>query len=114
MAVVLWLRPAFMRVTDTLPWGHLRGILRRLFSAGIILPAFAGFLSVNFYSCEKSTYEKIIADRAYLVAKNHQQVSAALDNVVLAVLGWDFVVLGALFIARRRSLNSTSQSQAME
>jgi hypothetical protein len=88
--------------------------VRRLFSVGIILPAFAGFLSVSFYSCEKPTYEKIVADRAYLVAKNREQVSAALDTLVPAVLGWDFIVLGALFIARQRRLTRTSQAQVTE
>lgn len=112
VAIALWLRRAFMEVTDTLPSRHLGGILRRLFSIGIILPTFAGFLSVSFYSCEKPTYEKIIADRAYLVAKNHEQISAALVNSVFAVLGWDIVVLAALFITRQRRSNSTSSSPA--
>jgi len=108
LATYLWLHRSFVGVVRVIPSGHFARILRKLFSPGIILPALFGFFSVSFRSCEKDTYEKIIADRAYLVAKNQEQISASLSHIVVALLVWGFIVLGALFIIKRHRMAKSS------
>ncbi len=107
LATVLWLRRSFLGVVEAVPSGRFARILRKLFSLGIVLPALVGFFSVTFQSCEKDTYEKIIADRAYLVAKNQEQLSASLSHIVVALLVWGFIVAGALLIIKRYRLTKT-------
>lgn len=102
VAVYLWLRNSFTGVTDNLQVNHFSLILRRLFPIGIILPALAGFFSVSFRSCSKGTYQKIITDRAYLIEKNQEQLSATLDNISIALLVWCFLLLVALLITRQK------------
>jgi hypothetical protein len=68
----LSLRGSFERVNAGAR-SELRAVFKRLFLAGFILPALAGFCSVSYRSCSTETYEKIVAHRSYLVAKNHEQ-----------------------------------------
>ena len=100
-ATYLWLRRSFRDITRDMPAGHLSRILRKLFTIGIILPALAGFLSVSFRSCSHETYNQIIADRAYLVARNQMQLSTSLFHIVMALLAWGFIVFGGLLIIKR-------------
>ena len=86
------LRRSFGGFTKTIPDGELGLIYRRLFLFGILLPALAGFCSVTFRSCEKDSYASIVADRAYLVAKNQEQLSACLMYICIALLVWAVVV----------------------
>lgn len=101
LATYLWLRLSFTGVTRDVPGRRLPQILRKLFSIGIVLPALAGFFSISFRSCTHETYDQIIADRAYLVAKNRMQVSTSLFHIVLALLAWGFIVFGVLLIIKR-------------
>ncbi len=112
--VYFWLRRPFAATTERLAARYLARNLRRLFSPGLILPALAGFLSVSYYNgCGHKPYNEIIADRAYLVVKNQQQVSESLSYLALAVLAWVFVITFALVLVRRQEANhslSTAQS----
>lgn len=45
------------------------------------------------WGCDHTSYEEIVANRAYLIAKNQQQVSSILLSIVVAVLVWDVVML---------------------
>jgi hypothetical protein len=101
VAAYLWLRTPFYQTASALPWKGLRELLSRLFPVGIVLPAVLGFVSVSYRGCNKQEYEKIIADRAYLVSKNQDQVSASLTHVIWAVFAWCALVVLLLAIKRR-------------
>jgi hypothetical protein len=67
------------------------------------LPALFGFFSVTFRSCGKGTYEAIIRDQAYLVAKNQEQLSAALSYIAIALLVWGLIVsIGFLVLGKKK------------
>jgi len=101
LAAYLWLRGPFDRLASALPWRALRGLLARLFPLGILLPAVLGFVSVSYRGCNKQEYEKIIADRSYLVSKNQDQISASLIHVMWAVFAWCVLVCILLAVKRR-------------
>jgi hypothetical protein len=92
LAVYAYLHRSFAGITrDT----HLGLILKRLFPLGVVLPALAGFLSVDYYGCHRN-YAKIIADRSYLVEKNQEQISTACLFLMVALLVWGVIVLISL------------------
>jgi hypothetical protein len=95
MAAYAFLRRPLAGLARAFPNRHLGSVLKRLFPAGLMLPALAGFLSVSYQSCHQS-YESIIADRSYLVGKNQEQLSAICLFLMLAVLVWGIVVLLSL------------------
>jgi hypothetical protein len=105
-ATYLLLRHSFIAVTQAVR-GKLSIILRRLFFIGIILPALGGFFSVSFRSCSKETYVRIIADRSYLVAKNQEQLSTSLSYIVIALLLWGLIILGAFIINKKYKIGET-------
>lgn len=107
LATYLLLRHSFIGVTQAVR-GKLSIILRRLFFIGIILPALVGFFSVSFRSCSKETYVQIIADRSYLVAKNQEQLSTSLSYIVIALLLWGLIILGAFIINRNHKIGESS------
>ncbi len=100
-AVYTLLRRSFAAMTTVVPGGRLGNLLQRLFFIGIVLPGLAGFLSVTFYSCDKPTYQKIIADRPYLVAKNQEQLSASFSYIVIALLIWGFIAAASFWLQHR-------------
>ena len=91
--VYLYLRRPFAAVAAAASGKHLPTILKRLFPCGLLFPALLGFLSVSYQSCGHTTYESIVESRSYLVAKNHEQISAILFYVVVAVLFWNLIAL---------------------
>jgi hypothetical protein len=95
MAAYACLRRPLDGLASAFPNRNLASVLKKLFPAGLVLPALAGYLSVSYYSCHES-YESIIADRSYLVGKNQEQLSAICFFLMLAVLGWGIVVLLSL------------------
>lgn len=101
LVTYLLLQRSFHGVIKTLPSKHFFRILRNLFLMGIVLPALFGFFSVSFYSCSRQTYEEIIAERAYLVAKNQEQLSTSLFYVVIALFVWGLIIGSALFIIKK-------------
>jgi len=104
----LCLRRSFGGIAEAVPNGTVGGILKRLFLPGITFASLAGFLSVSFRSCEKDTYAKIVADRAYLVAKNHEQVSSSLWHVIAALFVWCVILLVPLAMMRKRERGNDS------
>jgi hypothetical protein len=70
-------------------------ILRRIFPVGLVLPALAGFLSVNYQSCGRS-YASAIASRTYLIGKNQEQMSSACLFLLIALVVWGIVVFLSL------------------
>ena len=91
LAVFASLRGPLQGLAGSFPNKNLACILKRLFPAGLVLPALAGFLSVSYRSCGES-YESIVAQRSYLVGKNHEQLSAICLALTLAILAWGLLV----------------------
>jgi len=91
--VYLYLRRPFAAVAAAASGKHLPTILKRLFPCGFVFPALLGFLSVSYQSCHRVTYAEIVESRDYLVSKNHEQISAILFYIVVAVLFWNLIGL---------------------
>ena len=72
--------------------GRLGSIFRRLFLLGILLPAMFGFFSVTFRGCGRNTYDKIVAERSYLVEKNQEQLKSTMIYTAVALLVWALLV----------------------
>jgi hypothetical protein len=87
---------------------NLAAVFKRLFPAGLVLPALAGFLSVSYHGCTKN-YAQIIADRSYLVAKNQEQISTVCFYLLLAILGWDVAVLLGLIIRAKEPMRDADK-----
>jgi len=104
----LYLRYGFVEIMQSVSGKHLFQIFRKLFLIGIVLPALFGFFSVSFRSCSRDTFDKIIAERAYLVAKNQEQLSSSLFYIVIALLVWGLILFGALFIIKQNKTPNNS------
>jgi hypothetical protein len=91
--VYFFLRRPFGSVAAAGSGRHLPSILKRLFPCGLVLPALLGFVSVSYWSCDRTTYENIVQSRSYLVGRNQAQISSVLFFLVVAILFWDVVVL---------------------
>ena len=105
--VYLFLRRPFAGIADTLSGKPLRSTLKMLFPIGLLLPAFLGFVSVSYQSCDRGTYEQIVQTRSYLVEKNQQQISWTLLSIVIAILVWNLIILLLMKFARSRSVRSS-------
>ena len=92
LATYALLRRSFAELSRFAPGGRLGLMFRRIAGPGIVLAAMAGFFSVTFRSCGKDTYEKIIADRSYLVAKNQEQLGTTMIYIAIALLVWALLV----------------------
>jgi hypothetical protein len=103
LAAYFWLRRSFREIIRVIPHRYFSRILRKLFLWGIILPALLGFFSVSFRSCSKDTYEKIIAEKAYLVKKNQKQLSNSLFYIIAALAIWGFIIGGSIFIIKKQN-----------
>jgi len=104
VAAWLWLRRPFGAVADALPGRHGPTFLKRAFPVSMILPALAAFFYVSYYGrgCTAGrSYQSIVTDRTYIMAKNREQVTGALADTYIAVIIWGFVVLLLLVAARR-------------
>ena len=89
----LWLRNSFTGILQSSPDNRLFQIIRKIFLPGIVFPALYGFLSVSFRSCSRDTYDKIIEGKAYLIAKNQEQLSTSLFYIVIALLVWGLLLV---------------------
>jgi hypothetical protein len=101
LAAFDYLWRSFTSLTEASSWREFSALLRRVFPAGLLLPSLAGFFSVTYFSCDRSTYERIISDREYLVQVNHQQVSMSMWYLAIAVLLWAAIAVGIVTIIRR-------------
>lgn len=117
LAVSYWIMAALSALAGCAAWMRLRGpldrlagnarrdlvpLVRRLLPAGLILPAIAGFCSVSYRGCiDHENYASIVADRSYLIAKNHAQAQAALEYLKWALVVW--CVFALLILMLRRS-----------
>jgi hypothetical protein len=93
MGTYWWLRRPFLEMVATLRSPRLGSIVRKLLPVTKVLAALLGFVSVSYYgSCPSRSYVAIVADRGYVVARNQEQIAAALGYLVLAVLLWGLVL----------------------
>jgi hypothetical protein len=109
LAAFFWLRIPLRGIATALPWKELRELLSRLFPLGIVLPALLGFISVSYRGCNLQEYEKIVAERSYLVSKSQQQISASLTYVVWAVFAWSALIAILLAVKRRFDHRTVSE-----
>ncbi len=77
-------------------------LLRRALPAWLVLVALFAFLSVSYIDCEHPTYESVVADRAHLVAKSHEQVRSVLGLTAVGVLAYSLALTVALILAHPR------------
>ncbi len=105
--VYFFLRRPFGAVADAASGKRLSTILKRLLPCGVLFPALLGFVSISYRGCERTTYEKIVESRSYLVQKNQEQISSILFSILVAVLFWNVIVLLTLRFAQ----NHTDGSQ---
>jgi hypothetical protein len=98
----LYLRRSFEGMSQTLSTGNLSRLLKAMFPAGLVLPAFLGFVTVSYRGCGKS-YEEIVKERSYLIQKNQEQISSILFWIAVALLFWDLIIVLALRFARTGS-----------
>ncbi len=107
VATYLWLRPTIHNMSQKLSGKYLPRILRKALPLSVLFPALLGFFSVTFRGCKKDTYEEIIADRAYLVAKNQEQLSTIFSHVSIGIFVFGILVLGVLiaedYLHRKRN-----------
>lgn len=68
----------------------------------MVLFVLAEGLSVNYYGCAKKKYHEIENDRSYIMQKNAEQVSKALEGVIWSVALWSALFAIGLRTARRR------------
>ena len=101
LVTLVYLRKSFTGLVEASPWREFSALLRRVFPAGLLLTSLAGFFSVTYFSCQRSTYKEIVSDRAYLVQVNQQQVSMSLWDLAIAVLLWASIAAGFMTIVRR-------------
>ena len=111
MAAYAFLRRPLDGLARSFANRNLASVLKKLFPAGLVLPALAGFLSVTYRSCGES-YSSIIGNRSYLVGKNQEQLSAICFFLMLAVLGWGVVILLSLVSQRVKRLPGGARRQA--
>ena len=98
----LWLRRSLEGIAQALPPKGLADFLRRAFPLSTILFVLSACLSVNYYGgCNPLTYDKIVANGAYIISKNEEQISESLKAVALGVAMWGGIVVFALLIAQR-------------
>ena len=97
----LWLRRSFISTVSCVSSPYFSRILKKLFLIGIVLPAFFGFFSVTFRGCSIDTYEEIIAERTYLIAKNQEQLSSSLNYIIVALFAWGFIVACTILFIKK-------------
>jgi len=100
-ACIRLLRGSLRQLTDQALQGGVARFLQLCFPPSLMLPALTGMLSVSFVSCSRSTYLEIVAERAYLVQKNQEQLASSLYWLLAALAVWAVVCAIVLLRARR-------------
>jgi len=95
------LRGSFLQLTNHGANVRFARLLKTCFPLGLMLPVLTGFLSVSFVSCSRSSYGEIVADRAYLVQKNQEQLLTSLYWLLGALAVWSLVCAVVLAYGRR-------------
>ena len=113
LAAWWWLRRPIIEITGAVPRKPLGMVLRKSLPATLILFALAAFLSVSYRGCDERPYDRIVADRGFMISKNLEQVSAALSWVVAGVVAWGVIMaFGLLMIRLEQTKKKTSVDSA--
>ena len=93
MGTYVWLRRPFLEILASLRPPKLVSLLRKLFPMTKVAVGLLGFISVSYYgSCPSRSYEEIVADRGYVVARNQEQIATVLGYLAIAVLVWGLLL----------------------
>lgn len=114
IAAWLWLRRPIVQIAGALPRKPLGFLLRKSLPATLMLFALAAFLSVKYTGCDERPYDRIVADRGYMIGKNMEQVSTALSWVVAGVVVWGVIILFSLLAIQREREQAASHNNAAE
>jgi hypothetical protein len=106
----LWLRRPVEGIANALPRQNLGSFIKRAFPLSILLFVLSACLSVSYPGgCNPTPYDKIVADRAYIISKNEEQISASLHAVAIGALLWTGIIAFSLFTVQpgspRREVN---------
>ncbi|HWR13737.1 MAG TPA: hypothetical protein VN577_02845 [Terriglobales bacterium] len=90
--------------------GRFRRFMQVMFPAGIVLPIFAGFLSISYYeqSCYRySSSTEVIRDRSHLVWVAESEMAAIAEHLVYVLFVW--AALYTVLVAVWKRMNSSQQ-----
>ena len=100
----LRLRRPVEGIANALPRQNLGSFIKRAFPLSILLFVLSACLSVSYPGgCNPKPYDKIVADRAYIISKNEEQISASLHAVAIGALLWTGIIAFGLFTIQRGS-----------
>jgi hypothetical protein len=105
------LRRSLERLSRTAFGDTLGKIMRKVFSLNLLLFALAGFFSVSLRSCNKESYESIIADKTYLISKNQEQLGTSMLYICVALLLFGLLVSVGLSIIRKKGKDAKVQQE---
>ena len=80
----------------------LGAIFRRVFPTWLVLAVILGFMSVSYFDCGHSSYAEIVKDRPHLVRTTHEQASAMLRYLALALVVYGFILMLFLWARARQ------------
>jgi len=93
LGTYLWLRRPFSGIVASLRPLRLASVVKKLFLVTKVAVGLLGFISVSYYgSCPSRSYEEIVADRGYVVARNQEQIATVLGYLAIAVLVWGLLL----------------------
>jgi hypothetical protein len=111
-AAYWWLRRPVGRIAEAQPGKDWGNILKKSFPISTIILALAAFMSVSYSDgCPARPYERIIADRAYMIAKNQQQISATLSALALGVFFWALIIFLCLLAIQLGAVRTRSRDE---
>lgn len=100
LAASRWLRRPAEGIADSLPHESWKKFIRRAFPLSTVLFVLSSCLSVDYYGCGMKNYQGILADRSYIVARNAEQISKALQAIIWSVGVWSIILVVALRVRR--------------
>jgi len=103
VASAAWLARGHWEATDCPGAAGLGKVVRRAFPAWLILAVLMGFTSVTYFDCGHGTYDKIVADRAYLVTKTQEQAAAMARYLAAAIMGYGLAMVLFLWARARQA-----------
>ncbi len=95
------LRKPFSGITEAVGRESHLSTWKRTLAVSMTMAAAFGFLSVSYQGCVIS-YAEIVNNRSYLVRVNRDQLQAASEWIVYAILAWCLVVVIWLVVVRRK------------
>jgi len=112
LAAYGWLRYPLGQIAEAQPRKEWGKILKKSFPISTIVLALSAFMSVSYSDgCPARPYERIIADRAFMLAKNQQQISATLSALALGVFLWALIIFLCLLAIQPGRVETRSRDE---